>query len=727
MLRETKFEITYSSGENEPVEFYSKALLNSTHFDLALGYFSTSGFRMLSLGFAHFISNGGTARIIFNNILSRKDKDIITGLSIDESEELIQQRVISNFDSLFKALNSYDKHFFKCLSYLIASDRLQLRSVVPSDNEVGIAHNKFCIFVDSKNDFVVSNGSANFSENAFLNNSEVIDCFACWDLTGRDSLRAKEYRTRFEDIWTNRHKKLRIIDLEEVKVRISNQFPTQTIDGLLDEQQKLLDALSDKKSLPDKIIGQLQTSLSLSKVAPSLPHIPEGMDPHRYQNKAVSNWFDNGCQGLFEMATGTGKTFTAILGATKLLEKRRRLIIHIVAPTISLVKQWVEELNKWNYRDIIVASGEDQSWETKALSTYNNYSLQSIDQFVIVSTYASFGMNKLQEIIGRKGDETLLIADECHYLGANNLQTKIPLNIRYRIGLSATPHRHFDETGTNVLLTFFNSPKKSTYTLDIGEAISLGFLCDYELYPHVVELTETEYDKYREISLKIVKLMGGNKDTKAMYQNKSIEKWLIKRKNIVNQADNKLRVVGEIIDKILTHAEEVQYTLVYCPEGGKDGNAEITKYNKYLAFDKGLRVNVFTGQTPPQEREMLLDQFASGSIQCLLAMKCLDEGIDVKRTETAIFVASSTNPRQYIQRRGRILRTHKEKAFAKIHDILVVPPFSQDPATAWLEKSLLSNEIKRFQEFASEAVNYPTCKIFIDRLKEKYGVEDDEP
>ena len=490
MLREIKFENTYASGEIEPVEFYSQGLLNSTHFDLALGFFSSSGFRTLSLGFAHFIYNGGSARIIFNNILSEEDKESITKLSIQDSEELVLQRVISDLETLFATMNSYDKQFFRCLSYLIQTNRLQMKSVVPSDNSSGIAHNKFCIFVDEQNDFVVSNGSANFSQTAFLNNSEVIDCFAGWEESGRDARRANEYRVRFERIWTNKHKKLRLIDLEKVKVRLTQEFPVQTLDELIAYQQELIDSFSNKNSIPKRLLIQLQSSLVHLKQDQSLPKLPPEMTPHDYQNQAVESWFGNNCQGLFEMATGTGKTFTALLAATKLFSQRKRLIIHMVAPTISLVNQWVDELTKWNYTSIIVASGENPKWETSVLSLYNNFALMSIHQFVVVSTYATFGKKKYQDILHKRGKDTLIVADECHYLGASDLQTKMPNNIAYRIGLSATPHRHFDESGTSKLLEYFNSETKSTFVLDIGEAISLGFLCDYELYPHVVELTK---------------------------------------------------------------------------------------------------------------------------------------------------------------------------------------------------------------------------------------------
>ena len=144
-----------------------------------------------------------------------------------------------------------------------------------------------------------------------------------------------------------------------------------------------------------------------------------------------------------------------------------------------------------------------------------------------------------------------------------------------------------------------------------------------------------------------------------------------------------------------------------------------------MGFKKGLRIGKFVGDTPTDRRRQLLDDFDEGKIQCLLAMKCLDEGVDVKRTETAIFVSSSTNPRQYIQRRGRVLRTHPKKPFAFLHDIIVKPPVLQneEDRVIHIERIILRQEFRRFKEFAEDALNYAEAMAPINNLCEKFKIE----
>ena len=235
------------------------------------------------------------------------------------------------------------------------------------------------------------------------------------------------------------------------------------------------------------------------------------------------------------------------------------------------------------------------------------------------------------------------------------------MNISYRLGLSATPHRHFDDSGTHKLLKFFNAETAHTYKLDLKQAIADKFLCQYKLYPHLAVLNESEYEAYIDLTKRIAKKAHIIKNQEE--PDHHLEQLLRDRRNILNRAEGKLSILGQIIDSIIESDGEVKHTLVYCPEGSNpDEDARIIdEYGKFLGLEKGRRIGKFVGETPPEERLRLLEDFDKGRIQCLLAMKCLDEGVDVKQTKIAIFLSSSTNPRQYIQRRGRVLRTHPKR------------------------------------------------------------------
>jgi superfamily II DNA or RNA helicase len=309
-------------------------------------------------------------------------------------------------------------------------------------------------------------------------------------------------------------------------------------------------------------------------------------------------------------------------------------------------------------------------------------------------------------------------------MGAPEMLRKLPTNIKYRLALSATPHRHYDDSGTHKFLEFFNAVGKSTYVFGMKEAIANRFLCQYKLYPHFAELNEDEYKEYLDLTRKISQRAHFNKN-KLLETDVTMERMLQDRRKILNKAEGK-KLVGDIIDEMKKHGE-IHHTLVYCPEGS-DANEDdsiISEYSRFLAFEKNLRVAQFTGATPPEKRSQLLKDFDDGKIQCLLAMKCLDEGVDIRRTETAIFVSSSTNPRQYIQRRGRVLRVHPNKPFAYLHDLIAVPPKVElnDKKAESVDKMILSQEFRRYKEFAEDSLNYVEAVTPVKAICEQYNIE----
>lgn len=319
----------------------------------------------------------------------------------------------------------------------------------------------------------------------------------------------------------------------------------------------------------------------------------------------------------------------------------------------------------------------------------------------------------------------MLLADEAHTMGAPQLLNNLPTGINYRLGLSATPHRHFDDAGTFRLLQFFSAEFMATYKLDLKEAIAKKFLCQYKLHPYFAELNEGEYGEYIALSKKIAK-KAHISNNKFEETDSGLEKLLRDRRNILNKAEGKLAILGEIIDNLIKTEGEIKHTLVYCPEGNspEDDARIIDKYGRLLGLEKGLRIGKFVGETPANEREQLLKDFEDGKIQCLLAMKCLDEGVDIKQTKHAIFLASSTNPRQYIQRRGRVLRIHKNKSFAFLYDIITTPPdLPKDKTLKKVEQTIIRQELKRYKEFADDALNYVEAIEPLKPFLEKYEIE----
>jgi superfamily II DNA or RNA helicase len=330
----------------------------------------------------------------------------------------------------------------------------------------------------------------------------------------------------------------------------------------------------------------------------------------------------------------------------------------------------------------------------------------------------------------------MLIADEVHHLGSDHMQSGLLDAFDFRLGLSATPERWFDEEGTNALHAYFGD---TVFEYDLADAIEIGALCEYYYVPHIVELDEEETEVYLQLSEKIGRLMSRQDDEEefSLEDDPRLQRLLIKRARLVGTARAKLDVLVDLIES----QEEVSHSLVYCSDGSigpeGEGKRHVDAATARLREECGLRVEPFTAEESQAEREELLQAFDQGEIDVLTAIRCLDEGVDVPATRTAYILASSSNPRQYIQRRGRILRTYEGKQSAVIHDFITVPEtqggltsLSGDSYTA--ERSLFEKELRRVSMFAADALNHPDAEVdgvpttggSLQQLKRRYDLLD---
>jgi superfamily II DNA or RNA helicase len=448
----------------------------------------------------------------------------------------------------------------------------------------------------------------------------------------------------------------------------------------------------------------------------------ETPDLRPYQIEAIDSWQANGCRGLLEMATGTGKTITALSCARVLLNDRGQLVILVLVPTLDLSIQWAAEVRQWFSKNVILANSKIKNWYKECFELLNT----DLPTFAIITTYATFLTAKFQHLTASLPDETLLIADEVHNFGTLKHISLYPQHIRFRLGLSATPDRYFDEEGSAALSTYFNVAEKPTYQFGMKEAIASGFLCEYYYYPKLVSLTTSELNEYKEISHKLMRFF----DTAAgkLIDSPAVTALLLKRKRIIHQAAGKLPVFKEIMTALVEEFNPLKYLLVYVPEGNdmqvdEDDIKLIDQYSAIIARDFKLSQHQYIGGTA--NREQILDQFAKGKIAVLTAMKCLDEGVDVRRAEIAVFCSSTGNPRQFVQRRGRILRTHPDKKYATIYDLVVAPEITDQyfEDTLQMEKSILQGEFRRVHEFAGLALNKYQALASIDVKAKEFNID----
>ncbi len=698
--------------ENEPLQFYLDGLANSTQFHLLLGYFSSAAINLLSIGFAKFISNGGKMRIVINQFLSKNDKD-----AFEKGENAANiNRVfdLTDIEALGKVLDEYDRHFFECLAYLIAEKRIEIKVIKPKNSD-GIAHYKSGVFSDGEN-FVAYKGSCNFTLYGLSENLEELEAFLSWE-NGRSNKLIKKQLRVIDDYFAEKDKEVEYLSASEIEIAIRDKFGNKDLDELIVDEEELLNkkmSLVGNKRLKQTIV-KLHNDLDKIRRNPRFPYI-EG--PREYQKEAYINWVENGYKGIFAMATGTGKTITSLNCLLNEYRRNGNDIYHalILVPTITLVEQWEREVKSFNFKEVYKISSK-VDWQadvTTLISTAKRIPVS----FILISTYASFVKDKFQSVVRNLPIDTIFIADEGHNLASPTVASKLTeFNPDKRIGLSATPKRVYDPEGTAEMEKFFLDKEPYTYSFPMEKAIHEKVLCQYDYYPHIIKLTTDEMAEYTEISNQLAKLyLYGNSNPD---KDSIIERLLLKRKRIIHKAANKLPATIEILKEQFKKKGDLKYTFVYVPEGEtfeilEDDGEPITdnvrlinQYTREIAkIDESILVNQFTSGM--KDRDEILTQFQSGSIDVIASMKCLDEGVDIPRAETAIFCSSTGNPRQFIQRRGRILRKHPAKRYATIHDLVVIPDYEgaiEGTETYTLEKSLVKKELERVMYFASLAKN----------------------
>ena len=729
---------TYRPDEyNSPEKFFNDCLENSKEFDLQLGYFSSATISVLADGFASFISNGGKMRLVINHIVSDEDKNAISkgihGGVIDCFD-------LSNFEELKKTFDEYQQQFFECLAFLIYNKRIDIRIIKPR-NKKGIAHTKSGQFRDGDSTTSFT-GSANFTISGLFNNLEEIKIDRSDSIDMMVQKRIDSQREEFDSIMKMTKRNIEYLSPDNLISAIQTNYGDKDIEELLDVEKKLR-KLKKERAIRER---QKRVDMVCEDFKEIEPRFPYSSGPREYQKLAFENWKNKGQKGLFAMATGTGKTITSLNCLLEIYLRKGYYKAIILVPTITLVNQWEQECRKFRFSNIIKVYSKNLTWrdEVERVRFNEKYRTEREPEvsYIVISTYASYSREKVFNVLNDFDKRKLLmIADECHNMASGSLVKRLK-DIPYlrRIGLSATPDRQFDDSGNTKLRKFFGSEEKYTYEYSMEEAIKNGVLCKYMYYPHLVRLTSDEMDAYVELSEKISKYFNYNTCT---FDNpdEMLKRLLLARKRIIHKATNKLPAFIDIIEKRHGENGNLKFSLIYVPEGNKpdyiggtddfdksedikddeDADHLINIYTQAVAeIDERVTVRKFTsGQ---RDREEILDDFATGKLHVLTSMKCLDEGVDVPRSELAIFCSSTGNPRQFIQRRGRVLRTHPDKKMAELHDLVVVPEVSPNSSSYRMEQSLLRGELLRVNNFALLSENPSYSETELREVMDHYGL-----
>lgn len=701
---------SYKTNKNDIVrEFYVPILTQSVLYKRAVGFFSSTALIELSKGISGLIRNGGKIRFIVSPLLSEED---ISAIQRGYDEREIIKNCLER--EIKEPKTKFEEERLNWLAHLIANNYLEIKvAFTPPSKISGMYHEKIGILYDENNNRVAFTGSMNETINAFHNNYESIVVFN--SLIEEDAQRVDDLERDFDFLWAGREENITVLE-----------FPNVVKEKLLAYKKDTMELSLDQT--------ELEHLFEETNRIPGIPLIPCGVRLHDYQEDAIDSWAQKDYCGIFDMATGTGKTFTGLGAAARLFKDKKKAAIIIVCPYQHLVEQWVEDILKFNMLPTIGYSASKQSdWKKRLQNDIMDFKLGVIKSFCFVTTNATFSSEYVQTQLNKLGKNTLLIVDEAHNFGATNLRLTLNPKFEYRLALSATLDRHGDVEGTQALYDYFGE-KCIEYGLE--RAIRENKLTPYYYYPCVVYLTENELEKYRDISKRIAKQCHKSKSG-ILEITELGKKLLIERSRIVAGAFNKV----DLLKQLMQEYKEDTHILVYCgaarnsdfsadiSEADTEGERQIVSVSKMLGNELGMKVTHFTSSESAIEREQIKTQFTNADpYQAIVAIKCLDEGVNIPSIKTAFILASSTNPKEYIQRRGRVLRKAPNKPFAKIYDFITLPTpldyVNGDSEVARLDLGLIKREIVRMKEFGEISKTPAEADKLIKELSEIYRLDE---
>jgi superfamily II DNA or RNA helicase len=689
-LSELQLNYSYRKGQNDiATEFYIPCMERSLTYDRAVGFFSSSIYVLCWSSLKNFIHQGGKMRFVCSPILSGEDINALSEGYTKKEEKKFSDELKKELEDLLN--NPYLSKPAKVVATLVKLEIIEFKIAFigsqASPQHKKIFHDKLGIFGDN-NDFVAFKGSMNetWSGLSLDGNLESVDVYVTW-IDDREEGRVNEEKQYFEKLWNNKFPYTDIVPFPKVA------------------HEHLVNA-SDVDKLPD-LIEEINKDIIYTDTL-SAEKGKGARRPLPHQITALRNWFNAERRGIFEHATGSGKTFTGLCAIRDALERRE--IPLILVPSKLLLRQWHSEI-KQSFRDInpsILLCGDGQTkWRSKRL--LGVWSSLSNKKKIILSMMPTAASEPFRKMI-RQGEHLFILGDEVHRLGSTEHLKILEIDSGARLGLSATPRRAGDLVGTSAIINYFGDIIPPPFLMK--DAIKAKVLAPYMYYTHTVQLNDNEQEQWDKFSGKIKKLYAQYKTKSSEKLKDRITRLLILRSKIAKSANEKIQTAGEVIEKNYTKG---QRWIVYCDSQNQihDVMREITR--------RGIQSTEYHSEMIG-DREQTLKHFEMmGGI--VVSIRCLDEGVDIPSVTHALILASSRNPREFIQRRGRVLRKAKRKALAYIHDVMVIPREFEDVENA--DVSILRGELVRGIEFGMYAMN-PSSVTDLKRIALRFNLNYDE-
>lgn len=696
MLSDLSLDIIYEKTQCDVASsFYLPCMREANRYYRITGYFSSSVYVIAFEALKDFLQNLGKIKILCSPVLTEEDKNALKLGVAAKTDVILSKSLEHEFHSL---LESESADYAKLLSCLVSQDILDIRIAIKDD---GLFHDKLGIFTDEFGNRVGFRGSMNetYKGLAHDGNTESVDVFTSFSDSRSDRARASRACSTFQDLWNNKNANVKVYSLpESFKHELLNVAKGSDLNELLAN-------ITNKKNLPRTTVPSGNWN-----------HNKRILRPH--QETALKNWEANNRRGILEHATGSGKTFTALIAIRESLLRGETPLI--VVPSVDLLAQWYREL-KYELSDFPVTmyqcGGGYSSWK-KDLSTITQPSNKKPGDLVILSvlaTAASPGfINEIQD-----GDHIFFVADEVHRCGSRKFSNIFSIQSGPRLGLSATPKRYGDPDGTSRIYKYFERTLEPVYTLN--DAIRDQILTPYKYYPTTISLTQEEQDQWIAVSQEInqkyaIAKQSGNEGQ--LLSDSKFKNLLIKRSRIVKNAENKIAASVNILVQNYHSSEK---WIVYCDNIDGQMDSLICCLKNTSLYEDVL---IYHSKLSKIDRENTMKYFNTyGGI--MLSVRCLDEGVDIPSVTHALILASSKNPREYIQRRGRVLRKYEGKNIAHIYDLLVTPvksPLLNCPVDRRF--SIIEAELARAIQFAEGSI-FRKASSDLYNIAIEYGIDID--
>ncbi len=662
-LKDLDIKKSYIScgDENIAKSFLSPALKQARLYQRSVGFFSSSVFEPILDGVVTLARNGGKIQLVAS---PRLDEDDIQAISLgyEKRENIVNAAFSRDFIS---EIERFDEIRLQILIDLIAQGTLDIRVAIT--DTIGIYHDKLGILEDFKGNVVVFYGSANSSAGGYQNNYEKIRTVKSWVDSDAESI--ADEQEEFNSLWNGTNPFVKVYSYKE------------------SAKANLLTILEKKK---DRTVTTNSAPIQLRD----------------YQKEAINAWVNNNYHGFYVMATGTGKTWTAIYSAKELIKQNPAVVV-ICAPYKHLVRQWAEDVVKaFPDAKLIMVSSENPQWEQQISQEVIRKKYNPNNQIIIISTLASFKMNRFMTTLQKSEDDKLLIVDEAHRF--IDRPDELKMVFKYMLGLSATPFSGTSAQKGKELMSFFGG---QVFNLPIETALERGFLVPYYYRPIYVYATKDEESRFKFYTQRVLSCFKNNRCINPDLLVKSLRN----RLRVISMAEEKQTRIDEIINGI----SERDHFVVYCGDGrlfDNNSGEELRHIQsiKEVLTRHGFKASQFTATENMAVRMELVDAFNKGEISSLTAIRCLDEGINIPSIKSALILSSNDDYREFVQRRGRILRKYGDKAFATIYDVIVLP--SHD-VQGWAKI-----ELRRFHEYAKLAINWDQLGSELQPQLTMYGL-----